>query len=373
VISLIFNAIISLSAAGATADDMVLDLGADLNGRPAISAAEVHEDIEFLKSALIKSYAGPDFSRRLSAIPSISMSSQSLCDRLAAALEPVRDAHLSAGLEFSRCGTRLPSGQVGTNLASEAWRLEDVHRGGKHVDVLAIPAFWPRFDERWDGFLDAVKSLRTKGRPFIIDLRGNSGGDDSMGFEMARILLGLPDNVNLPTPVESRHFRQTPEAFAVLSNTWAYSILRARARGQTVPVYMTQRRDEILSWKERAKRGEFPAEYIERLPEQPVDERLMFREKVYVLVDRACGSSCETTLQVLEKLPGRRLIGENSMGAVEYGETGRVVLPNSRVSVTLSTMHARFRDHRHIEKTGYAPAVRVPAGRDALDAAFRQL
>lgn len=365
-ISLIFNLVISISAAGATADDMVLDLGASLTGRPALTAAELAQDIDFLKSALAKGYAGPEFGRRLDSITLHETSSQNFCDQLASTFERVLDAHLSASLEFRRCGTRMPDGQVGANIASDGWRVERVRRAGHEADVLAIPSFWPRFDERWRGFLEAVKDLRAKGRPFIIDLRGNGGGDDSMGFEMARILLGLPDNVNLPSPVQSRRFRQTPEAFAILSNQWAYSILRARANGQTIPVYMTQRRDEILSWMERAKNGEFPAEYIEQLPIQPVDGREVFHPKVYVLVDRACASSCETTLQVLESLPGRVLVGENTFGAVEYGETGRVILPNSRVAVTLSTMNARFRDGRRIEKSGYAPNLRLVPGADAL-------
>jgi C-terminal processing protease CtpA/Prc len=218
--------------------------------------------------------------------------------------------------------------------------------------------------------LDAVRTLRAKGRPFVIDLRGNGGGDDSMGFELARILLGLPDHVNLPTPVASRLFRQTPESFAIQSNGWAYSILKARANGQEVPAYMSQRRDEILSWMERAKNHEFPREYVERLPEPELDESKIFQPEVYILADRGCASACETTMQVLEKLPRRILVGENTFGAVEYGDVGRVILPHSRVSVTLSTMSVQFRDGRRVEKTGYAPDIRVQEGGDALATAL---
>jgi C-terminal processing protease CtpA/Prc len=96
-----------------------------------------------------------------------------------------------------------------------------------------------------------------------------------------------------------------------------------------------------------------------------------FGQKVYVLVDRDCAWACERTLEVLERLPGRVLVGENSAGAVEYGNPGKVRLPKSHIVVQLATMSRHFSDGRHPENTGYAPDVRVEQGRDALDTALR--
>lgn len=353
---------------------MVLDLSADLRGSSRLSGAQITEDLAWLKAALVKGYAGPNFLRQVDSVAISETSSSGLCGRLAQLFDRVRDAHLHAALEFRACGSPPSPGKVGENLASdEQWLLKSVVHNGGTVDVLAIPSFWPRYDARWNGFLDAVKELRAKGRPFVVDLRGNGGGDDSMGFELARILLGLDQHVNLPSPVESRRFLQSPESFALQSNEWAYSILRLRAQNQPVPVYMTQRRDEILTWMARAKEGQFTEEYLETLPEQRWDQRQVFQSEVYVLIDRACASSCETTMQVLENLPHRVLVGENTFGAVEHGEVGRLILPNSKISVSLSTMNVQFRDGRHVEKTGYAPDLRVPEGGDALTAALRTI
>ena len=66
-------------------------------------------------------------------------------------------------------------------------------------------------------------------------------------------------------------------------------------------------------------------------------------------------------------------LAEGELGAVEFGDVGRVVLPNSKVSVSVSTMSVNFRDGRRVEKSGYAPDVRVSEGGDALAAALEEI
>ncbi len=361
--------------AGVTTDNFVVEPGQSVTGVARLERQQIKEDLHYLKAAVAAGYAGPEFSRRLGAVSLEETSSLGFCERLAAVFENVRDAHLRAGVEFRACGRRPAPGRVGANLAgaTNQWLQKTIVRNGKTIEVLAIPKFLPRFDAGWNGFLDAVRTLRQSARPFVIDLRGNAGGDDSMGFELARILMGLEPFVNLPSPVESRRFRQTPEAFALQSNHWALNISRLRAEGAAVPPYMYQRRDEILSWMERAKNGQFPEQYVENLPESAFDQSKIFSPDLLVLVDRACASACETTLQVLENIPGRVLVGENTYGAVEFGDVGRLLLPHSRIVVSLATMNVKFRDGRRVEKSGYAPDLTVPEGADALEAALNRI
>ncbi len=68
VFSLVFATIMSWSAAGVTADDMVLNLNQSLDGVPHLSASQITDDLEFLQTALAKAYAGPDFKRSLSGV-----------------------------------------------------------------------------------------------------------------------------------------------------------------------------------------------------------------------------------------------------------------------------------------------------------------
>ncbi len=352
------------------AEDLLLSPEQSLNKPDKITAAEVQEDLELLTRALRKGYAGPDFTRDLRKITPQASTPLEFCTRLAKIFAGVRDAHLRASLDFRACGSAAAKGEVGDNVApADTWVFKIVRGTG----VLALPTFWPRADEHWNGFLDQVKKLRAENRPFILDLRGNTGGDDSFGFELARVLFGAEGNVNLPTPQLSRTFFQTPEAFALQANALVLSALHLKASGQPISDNSEQRRQEILSWMNRAKKHQFPEHYTERVTAPSLDQDKIFQPAVYILIDRNCASSCENTLQVLERLHERILVGENTAGAVEYGEVGKLLLKNSKVGISLSTMRVRFRDGRKIEKTGYAPAIQVKAGDDALTAALQQI
>lgn len=51
------------------------------------------------------------------------------------------------------------------------------------------------FDSSWQGFRDAYKRL-TKQAVIIIDLRGNQGGDDTRGSELAKSISDGPPPFN---------------------------------------------------------------------------------------------------------------------------------------------------------------------------------
>lgn len=362
---------ISLQSFALTVDDLVIQPAQNLKPPVELSASQVQEDLEVLSLAVRDGYEGPDFLSRLSKITAHKTTPENLCNEIAAILAKVTNAHLRAYLEFKSCGRGFPTGRAGGNLAQglDRWLVKDVDG----VKVVAIPNFWPMFDHRWSGLLDKVREIRQANEPFIIDLRGNPGGDDSMGFELARILLGADLNATLPTPVESREFRQTPAAFALQANAWMWNELKLRRDNLAVPAGIAQRRSEILDWMERAKKQEFPELYKEQLTPAPLDKSKIFAQAIYVLIDAGCASACETTIQVLESLPQRILVGQNTLGAVEYGEMGRVLMPNSKVSVTLTTMSVEFKDKRHPEKIGYAPDILVKAGGDALAEAIESI
>ena len=344
----------------------VLELTQDLRGQELLTPAQIIEDLNSLRTAATRAYAGPDFLSSLDDISTEAQSSAQFCDQLAKVFSNVSDAHLRASLYFKNCGDSGLRGQVGRNVGGDSWRVQTMQIGQKEIAVLAIPRFFPKADSRWQGFLQAVEKIKAQGQPFILDLRGNVGGDDHYGFEMARVLLNMPADQNLPGPVALRKIRQTPEAFAVQVNAWTVGILRLQARGQSVPAFMLEKRAEVLEWMTRAQYHQFPDIFSEILPEQKINLSGAIQAPVYILVDRECASACETTLQVLENLPNRILVGENTAGAVHFGDVGRAFLPNSRVLVSLATSSVEFHDRRQIEKQGYAPSVPVEAGKDAL-------
>ncbi len=358
----------------AEAQSLLFEPTSDFTAVAHFSAADVKEDLQLLKSAVQLAYAGPP--SLLAALDSFAPAvsdSEALCLALAEAFEQVADSHLAANIDFNRCGANPVPGHAGANIndQSKPWVIEWRRAGSQPVAVVGLAHFADEADREWEGFLSAIQALHAQGKPFIIDLRGNSGGDDSMGIEMARVLYGLARDVNVPAPIRGRTWIQTPEAFALQANDIAYQNARSLHNGRTPGPYQEVRRQRLLEWMKRAKAHAFPSVAVETYAEVPVTRA--FAENIYVLIDKRCASACENTLQALEKLPHRVLVGENSRGMVEYGELGRVRLPNSHVVVSLSTMRSEFRDRRNPEKIGYSPDQRVPENEDALAAALQRI
>jgi hypothetical protein len=348
---------------------LLIESEADLTP-PAVdlSPEDQAADLDFLQTNAEKAYAGPALKHTLAPLHADprAMDALTFCRRLQERLATVADGHLRARLLNQGCGGRSGLGEVGANLAAgeRAWRLAYPGRGD--LPVVAVPVFLNHADPSWDGFLATVRALKEAGRPFALDLRGNAGGDDSMAYEMARVLYGLDPQEPVPTPVMAWRRLETPEAFAVLANGWALDILRLRQKGEEIPDYEEQGRRQALVWMERARSGRFPAHVREEIAQPKRRARPVFSAPLYILVDRRCASACENTLQFLEALPHRVLVGEHSSGTVMYGNVGRLILPRSRVIVSLATFAVEYRDRREVEKRGYAPDRAIPPGQDAL-------
>lgn len=362
------------SAFAAPADVLIISPDADLSVPASIPRQRVLDDLQRLQSAAAAAYAGPDLSQVLQSIratlpPGEVIDATLFCQKLAAGLANLRDGHLRASFLNQGCGSAVPIGHVGENLRAKAgtWGVATVNG----QTVLSVPDFLSSDDPSWAGFLDQVRALKASGRAFILDLRGNRGGDNAMGVELARVLYDLRSDEPVPSPQEARLSLITPEVFALQANAWATEIIKARLDGQQPSEYSLVGRQHALDLMAKAETGEYPPSERDEIPQPDLKGRAIFKAPLYVLIDNRCASSCELTLEYLEALPQRVLVGESTMGAVEYGEIGKMLLPASRVLVTLATFSTRYRDYRTVEGVGYAPNIAVPAGGDALSVALK--
>jgi C-terminal processing protease CtpA/Prc len=80
----------------------------------------------------------------------------------------------------------------------------------KKVLYISITRFPPHEDKIWEGLLNAVTSQLKLSDAVVIDMRGNGGGDDTIGMELAKIMFGH----EFEYPVQRQYISQTPETFA---------------------------------------------------------------------------------------------------------------------------------------------------------------
>jgi len=99
-------------------------------------------------------------------------------------------------------------------------------------------------------------------------------------------------------------------------------------------------------------------------PSEPV-KRVHALKPVFILQDRGCASSCESSIDFFEYVDHVKRVGENTAGFVHFGNMGFTMLPISVIQVNIASTFNTYRDGRFIEMTGIKPDIAVPAGEDA--------
>jgi hypothetical protein len=353
----------------------------------SLTTEEIHSDLGLLLLTLDKAYGGKGLLPRgqygslmeglvglqRKAAPG---TSGLLCNQIAALTEKVNDFHLTVHIENQTCQRKWLPPTVGPNSgaasANPTWSVAFKEFQNQLVPVLAILTMTPSGSQDWNGFLETVQGLVNNARPFIIDLRRNPGGDSTKGYEMARLLYGLGKAQQVPMPKKQIYRRRTPEALSLMANRFWLEMQIQASQGRPVLEYQKANYLSQLNDRQRAIGGLIAPMEINQLNSERVDLSHAFRSPVYVLVDRDCGSSCELTLEALEKLPNVITVGENTTGVVKYGNVGALYLPASHIVIRIPTQGANYEDGRQVEKIGYAPKWKVPSGTDALSFTLNQ-
>jgi hypothetical protein len=367
-------------AHGPRAEDLLAWEGVPHAPAVALTPEQVTADVDLLLFALREGYGGRRFVQpeqlhtAVAALEALKAqppsTAQALCTAIAQALVPIADNHLRASLDRSCQSGYAPAvGHVGPNFAASKvgpWAVDSLDSAQGKIARISITEMPMHEDEVWSGFLQAARDALSGARAAVIDLRGNGGGDDTTGLKLAEIFWGGP------TPwLSYRVVSQTPATQALAMNNTLLQVRRLEAKHESVPDYLHKRLEEQRHSFEAALAGRLPPEIEERLSSGgPFDAAQGFDRPVYILIDHACASSCESTLDAFERHPRVLTVGENTGGFIHFGNMGMAVLPRSGIVVQLATDFWKYDDGRYLEKIGIAPKLRVPPGADAMTAAL---
>lgn len=225
------------------------------------------------------------------------------------------------------CRVKTATGQTSKPLTFRPLGVPSPPREGKLVsseEVDGIPVIRiQKFDEgKHDEMLELVAAgERLRDEPVIVlDLRGNPGGPDTYAREFFLNLTAGPVRYSTINELTSTTTMQGTVNWAVC--TLARPDLQAAGREA-----FEQRRTSSLAMLEGAEVGEkswnvYTPEWQGRAP-KPYAGRLV------VLVDRGCGSACESFVMFARQLPGTLVVGENTAGVGIFGEIRRYRLPHS--------------------------------------------
>ncbi len=263
--------------------------------------------------------------------------------------------------------------QVGKNKISDAAKAWEISKVGNSKDValIAISKFPSSQDSVWTNFIALLQNNLEGTKGAIIDLRSNSGGDDYFGMEMAKIFWGGPFH----HLVQMQFNNTSAEALSIFANHFR---LQAIATGQAqnpnsipekiVASFMQQieqaLNQQISPIQIRPKAGSDPNAMVTQTG---------YQKPIYILIDALTASSGEFTALALYHHPYAKILGENSAGFVHFGNAGKILLPNSKIQVSISTQFSDLENHLFIEKVGIPPMLNISPGNDAFDAALTEL
>lgn len=345
-----------------------------------LSKKEIEEDINILLYALKNGYSGRrflptnEFSNLINELRKINepMTASEFAAKINQSFLKVSDSHIIAWVRseqsFSSTAKDVTqSAPVGKNtITSKTKNWSTQFKKIKEVNVLivAITYFPHSTDPMWKGFIESVKKRLPKAQLVIIDLRGNSGGSDSKGLELSSLLAGG----DLKLPYLLQWNSTTPESYQILINAHKFDAWwNFESQKLPTPQFLTDLIIKYSYLRDLALKNSNSWESRDLNRGEEFDLSKSIQKPIYILMDKYCASSCESTIDSFEYNTLVKKIGENTAGFVHFGNNGKIVLKNSHVRAQLAVAFNTYNDGRFIEKRGIMPDIFVKSGKEALD------
>jgi len=218
--------------------------------------------------------------------------------------------------------------------------------------LLTVPSFADEVREPLTRLLAAHRTALAARRRWIIDVRNNSGGSDST-FEPLLPWLLQNETVNvgadwLVTPANIEAHRRVCAMVSPGSKGCAAFVAQALERmrhaapGSLVP----QEDGDAVRYVRPAKRE----------PHSP--------ERVAILIDRGCGSTCEEFLLAVRQSSSVKLLGRRTSGSLDYSNLRPHDLPSGERQLWYATSRSQRLPDMPVDVTGIQPDIYLPAPAD---------
>ncbi len=222
------------------------------------------------------------------------------------------------------------------------------------VAYLRIPTFSGRAFQELDKLYKESGTEIHKTPYLIIDVRNNGGGSDTNVLPLIDFFYTKP-----------MVFEETLEVWVSDKNKELYKVAfedtmkePEKVSPQTVAYYK-----ELMKILDKAKPNTFASLGGDSRTVKGKSHK--YPQKVAILYNRGCASSCETLLFLAQKAEKAILVGENSGGYVGYGNIFSVKTPQHKFTIQAST--TRYKNARKYEVVGVSPDYRLDYKNDWIE------
>lgn len=221
--------------------------------------------------------------------------------------------------------------------------------------LMTVPSFHSRHRESFAALLKKEEANLRQHKYWIVDVRKNSGGADSTYQPLLSWLMinGRADvsaelfvteaNIAATEKICDR-FSPGDESCKSLTKTW---VARMRAAQPNSFVGMT---DSAVDYKSSAPAATQP-------------------QRVAVLIDKYCGSSCEQFVLTARQSFSVKVLGRNTAGALDYSNLRPHVLQSGKRELRYASTRSARLPIMPVDVAGIMPDIYLPPPAD--DAAYR--
>jgi hypothetical protein len=225
------------------------------------------------------------------------------------------------------------------------------------VPVLTVRSFAAAESSALAALPELARRLRD--RPaFVVDLRGNAGGDFGLAEPLALELASGPVRT-----------LRTREVLSIAAAEGRANLVRRRLAEGAIDAGARPRFARVLAALAEEERGlaasPARAEAVREARTVNGHAPRPLPGRAVVLVDRGCASACEMLVAALRQIPGVVIAGDRTRGAMATGEPALFRLPRSGLGLWLGTRAYHDESGAFAELAGYAPDVPL-AGPDVL-------
>lgn len=232
-------------------------------------------------------------------------------------------------------------------LTEEDDKMYTLEKLNDETLVLTIPTFNERYRKEMKQLVKDNRNWMEQTPNWIIDCRGNGGGSDITYYPLRPYLTtgavtfdGMQTRATV-TNADKYELLSQDKSFGWLTRRWAKA--RARKLRKNAGQFIG---GEKCIYKEKFKRRAMP-------------------QRVAVLIDDGCASSCEQFALFVDQSEKVTLMGQSSGGILDYGNLTIVEAPCQPFQLAYATTRScRIDEGRGIDNIGVAPDVPIAEEED---------
>ncbi len=232
--------------------------------------------------------------------------------------------------------------EVETQVAEEQ-KMYQLSRLDDETLLLVIPTMSSAYTKEMDQLIKENKELIKSTPNLVIDCRNNGGGSDYTYFSLRQFIY--------TNPIIDYHGQtyctlDNVELMNKLSKDKNFSFIRRMGFRKQYKKQSKHIGEYI------GKKGTFKRRYIGKKHNYP--------ENIAVIINEACGSSCESFAFMCNQSNKVTLMGQNTSGVSDYGNLNSIPFPNNKwVLYYATTRNSAVDAGKGIDNIGIPPHIRL--------------